>query len=65
MLPLQYEAQVREYQRVDLLSEAAELRVLKHAHRGGARRLVRQTALEVVCRLPLPVLGPACAGQPG
>jgi hypothetical protein len=63
MFPLQYEELVREYQRMDLLRQASEQRLVQQARASSVRRTVRQTALDVVCRLPLPVLAPACAAQ--
>jgi len=64
MLPLEYDGLVREYQRVDLLREAAQQRLAGHASLGHTRRVVREAALRVACRLPLPALEPVCAAQP-
>ena len=64
MSPLDYERLVREYQRVDLLREAAQQRLASHASLSLTRRVVREAALRVACRLPLPALGPVCVAQP-
>jgi hypothetical protein len=64
MLPLQYEQLVREYRRQDLLREAAQQRRAVEAWGTRAVRSVHKSTLDVVCRLPLPVLEPACTAQP-
>lgn len=64
MLPLQYELLVREYRRADLLREAAEQRLTRYLRASGTVQTVRQTARDVACRLPLPMLEAACSEQP-
>ncbi|HUT20184.1 MAG TPA: hypothetical protein VM366_13595 [Anaerolineae bacterium] len=64
MLPLEYDGLVREYQRVDLLREAAQQRWARHAFPGRTRHVLREATMSVACRLPLPALEPVCAVQP-
>jgi hypothetical protein len=64
MLPLQYEHLVRGYRRHDLLAKAAQERLAHQVSPSREAQPVRRAALDVVCRLPLPVLEPACAAQP-
>jgi hypothetical protein len=64
MLPLEYDELVREYQRVDLLREAAQQRLARRASVGRTRHVLREATLSVACRLLLPALEPVCAAQP-
>jgi hypothetical protein len=61
MLPLQYHALIREYERADLLRDAARERLGRVVQYGRAARKARAAAVSVVCRLPLPALEPVCA----
>jgi hypothetical protein len=64
MFPLEYDRLVREYQRVDLLREAAQKRLTSHASLIRTWYVVREAALRVACRLSLPALGPVCVARP-
>jgi hypothetical protein len=64
MRPLQYEELVREYQRIDLLREAAQRRLVVYPYGSRVGRALRRTAQVVACRLSLPGWELACAPQP-
>jgi hypothetical protein len=63
MHTLEYQELVREYQRMDLLREAARQRLVT-SPRSGLARALRSAERAIACQLSLPAWEAACAAQP-